>query len=227
MDGATGPTSNQTPEPPYADAAYGQPDYGQQVYTPSPTAPDGTPWPAGPVATSTYGMLYDPGRPGPPLILGIVVFLIGPILAIVGLGKAAVSSLDLSNTGPVVNHSATILHGDATFMFGTPAEMPGSTPCRVRLRNGPAVDVKATSPETVSWGTQAYVVQGSFYIEKSGNYVIDCPKAGHTVLLVPVKGTLGALGWSLGKWLLIGALVSIMGLLMMIFRRKKPREVRA
>lgn len=224
MDGAPGPTSQQTPEPPYGGAPYAPQPQG---YTPSATAPDGTPWPTGPVVTTHQGVIYDPGRPGPPLILGIVVFLIGPILAIIGLTTAAISSLDVANTGPVLNHEATILHGDSSFMFGTPAERPGDTACRIRLRHGDALEVTATSPQTITWGPQAYVVQGSFYVEKSGNYVVDCPRAGDTVLLVPVKGTFGQLGWALGKWLLAGALVSIMGLLMIVFRRKKPREVRA
>lgn len=224
MDGTTGPT--------YDDPTGGFPDTPSPYESPSyaPPSPPQSPYgqlPPHVLEAQGRGPLYDPGRPGPPVIVGILVLLLGPVIALIGLGTAAVSTIDIANAGPALNHQPTILHGDSTFMLGTPVDQPGKGECRVRLRNGPKVEVTSAGGESnaVAWGDTSYVLHSTFYVEKAGNYIIDCPKAGDTVLLVPMKGSLDDFGWALGKWPLIGALVSLLGLLMIIFRRKKPREV--
>ncbi len=103
---------------------------------------------------------YDPGRPGPPLFLGILVFILGPIFALVMMGRAAITSLDLANTGPVTNHGRVALNADATYLIATEAVQPGTETCKVRQRNGAAVTVDASDPETVMWGNEAFISQG-------------------------------------------------------------------
>jgi hypothetical protein len=170
---------------------------------------------------------YDPGRPGPPLFLGILVFILGPIFALVMMGRAAITSLDLANTGPVTNHGRVALNADATYLIATEAVQPGTETCKVRQRNGEAVTVDASKPETVMWGNEAFIAQGGFYLEENGVYVVNCPKAGPQVLLIPIKGSIKEFGWAMGRWILAGGLLAVMGLLMIIFRRKKPKEIRA
>ncbi|MFN8194482.1 MAG: hypothetical protein U0R80_09385 [Nocardioidaceae bacterium] len=173
---------------------------------------------------------YDPGRPGPPLALGIVVLIFGPIFALMMLGRSAVAHLDVANTGPITNHGRVALNSGSTYLVATEAAQPGSQGCKVHQRNGGPVTVNPDSSVdtgTVMWGSEAFVSQGDFFLEKNGVYVVDCPKAGPQVLLIPIKGSMKELGWAMGRWLVAGGLLAVIGLLMIIFRRKKPREVRS
>ena len=170
---------------------------------------------------------YDPGRPGPPLVLGILVFILGPVFALLMMGRSAISHLDIANTGPIVNHGRVALNSDATYLIATESVQPGTrgvqgAPAQRRAGHGGRPDQREG---TMMWGDEAFVPQGSFYLEKSGVYVVSCPQAGPQVLLVPIKGSIKEFGWAMGRWLIAGGLLAVIGLLMIIFRRKKPRDV--
>ena len=160
------------------------------------------------------------GRSGPPLWLGLVVLLLGPAVFAVALGWVVISALDLGGaTAPVTNPTVLTAQGGSTHVVFSEAS---AKPCHI-LRDGGRKESLETidATESLTVAGRIYVARGSFTAETTRAVRVECPESGPLLLVLGVQTENLGLKIALLAAGMLGSFV--IGLLMVIFRRRRPR----
>ena len=197
---------------------------------------------------STYGVASPPAKPGPPLVVSIVVLVAGVVVAIVGGVGAAVTFVKNTIDTPVIALPADVqrdLHAGTYDVFQWTGSNHGSFGFNVQDSGPPGLgpgDITVTAPDgsslpvtppgesltTLTRGSHIYTAAARFRAPLTGLYTIRIRAAGGLPEVVIGRSFGDALRLSAG-WLAavgIGVAIGVVGLVMLligIIRRDRAR----
>jgi hypothetical protein len=164
--------------------------------------------------------LSHPGRNGPPLWLGLVVMLLGPIACTAGAVAVMFTSMDFDSVmTPVRNPTSVTTQEGMTYLVAS--QEPGRRPCFTQTTGGPREPLEPMATESLETGQGTFYSRGGFTADGVAIVQVRCPGAGSQLVVFGMA----AKSMMVKMVILFGlaGLSFIGGLLMVIFRRREPR----
>lgn len=162
------------------------------------------------------------GRSGPPLWSGLVVMILVPIL-VIGYGiYDLVSKIDLDPSRVRSGHATTLTKGSGYAIAAPVHQRHGR--CTVTGPDGKRVPIDGSRKgRTITLHKHTYASVGSFEAGQQGRYRIACAGlAGKPLVLIAVEDGAAGLATGFGWAAIIAGAAFVIGLLMVIFRRRQP-----
>lgn len=165
------------------------------------------------------------GRPGPPLWLGLVVMLLLPLFVFGIYGFTITKSIDIKNLITIPNGTSTVLPGDRMYVVLAPDRGRQIGACTITNPAGveavqevPPANQQQLALNGRRWRAATAVITGD-----TGGYTVKCKQAGKELVVIPFKASMTELKWrTLATYIFAGGSF-VAGLLMIVFRRKKPK----
>jgi hypothetical protein len=153
--------------------------------------------------------------------MGVVVLVVGPIACLLAATLGLVNRLDLDSARTIDNGARQPLHSGMSYVVATSVEKPGTKPCWVRGPDEEKRELESGDDSSASPGA-FFVTRGFTHVNSPGIYQLKCPGAEGQLVLLPVRGNLSVIGLTSSLMVQGAGACVIIGLLMVVFRKKLP-----